>query len=658
MSKPEAILASYVTFKELYSKGQYKNSYQILAEFIKYIIITENVYSFTLSEMKNQLKKVFGFDLPTAVIKTSVKGINHVTKNSLNDEYIVELGYLKASVDFKIFQENATSDSEYVSRALIEFTGEKFPARYIDEKALIQEFIAYLLEDSFEGQYHDIISEFILFNEHDEAIQSRIKSVREGSILYSGLNYNISETGSIKKPLTLYLDTEILFFLVGYNGDICKSLALDLMQLVKNANSKKQVIKLRFFSDVRKEIEDFFGAAEDIVAGRAIKRNNSAMTVITNGCTNSTDVVERKADFFSTLRSQYGIIEDENTSYYSEADYKANLEGIQLESDIPDDEDTKQALKYVSHINKIRKNTKYYEYTESDALFVTATYRVIQVSGRMTSLLKNTEDDERNPVEYAIWMDRLTNILWYKLNKGFGNKEYPKSLDVVIKAKTVLNKMISQEVSHCYSDLKKQYDNGTLTEEKMAARILALRKKAEKPDDLTANNIDENLNFDPEYIKRFEGTIAEKDELLREKEEVIGEIKKKAEFDKQQYESQMEQMRGVIANQSNVQIEQQKQIDEQQKKIEAQQEKIDDLIRKEDARNLKIALVKKSVIFGILVALYFAVTCAVFFGTRVLCNKMRWNYVNVISFGISIGSAIPVWFYVIKRAHKMIFEGN
>lgn len=516
MSKPEAILASYATFKELYSKGQYKNSYQILAEFIKYIIITENIYSFTLSNMKNQLKKVFGFNLPTAVIKTAVKGINHVTKNSLNDEYNVELGYLKASADFKVFQENATTDSEYVSKALIEFTDDKFPNRYIDEKTLIQEFIAYLLDDPFEGQYHDIISEFILFNEHDEAIQSRIKSVREGSILYSGLNYNISETGSVKKPLTLYLDTEILFFLVGYNGDICKSLALDLMQLVKNANSKKQVIKLRFFSDVRKEIEDFFSAAEDIVAGKAIKRNNSAMTVITNGCTNRTDVVERMSDFFSTLRSQYGIIEDENTSYYSEEDYKANLEGIQLESDIPDDEDTRQALKYVSHINKIRKNAKYYEYTESIALFVTATNRVIQVSERMTSLLKSSGDDERNPVEYAIWMDRLTNILWYKLNKGFGNKEYPKSLDVVIKAKTVLNQLISQEVSHCYSDLKKQYDNGTLTEDKMAARILALRKKAEKPDDLTVNNIDENLNFDPEYIKRFEGTIAEKDELLKE----------------------------------------------------------------------------------------------------------------------------------------------
>ena len=53
-----------------------------------------------------------------------------------------------------------------------------------------------------------------------------------------------------------------------------------------------------------------------------------------------------------------------------------------------------------------------------------------------------------------------------------------------------------------------------------------------------------------------EGTIAEKDELLREKEEVIGEIKKKAEFDKKQSEKQLEQMRGVIADQSKVQIEQ------------------------------------------------------------------------------------------------------
>ena len=36
-----SILASYVTYKELSQHGNYKSSYQILAEFIKYIIYEE-----------------------------------------------------------------------------------------------------------------------------------------------------------------------------------------------------------------------------------------------------------------------------------------------------------------------------------------------------------------------------------------------------------------------------------------------------------------------------------------------------------------------------------------------------------------------------------------------------------------------------------------
>lgn len=234
--------------------------------------------------MKNQLGEAFGFNLPTAVIRTAVKGIDNISKNPSDKNYSVELGALKSSSDFIVYQECATNESEYVSQALIQFTKIKFQNRYVVENVLVQEFIAYLLDAQYEGKYHDIISEFILYKEHDEDIQSKIQSIREGSILYSGLNYNISEIGSIRKPLTLYLDTEILFFLAGFNGEIYKTLALDMMELIKNANQKKRVIKLLYFTDVRKEVESFFGAAEDIVAGRAIKRNNSAMTAITNGC--------------------------------------------------------------------------------------------------------------------------------------------------------------------------------------------------------------------------------------------------------------------------------------------------------------------------------------------------------------------------------------
>ena len=48
----ESILASYVTYKELYASDSYRSAYQILAEFIKYQIASEEIYSFSVPELK------------------------------------------------------------------------------------------------------------------------------------------------------------------------------------------------------------------------------------------------------------------------------------------------------------------------------------------------------------------------------------------------------------------------------------------------------------------------------------------------------------------------------------------------------------------------------------------------------------------------------
>ena len=51
-------------------------------------------------------------------------------------------------------------------------------------------------------------------------ITEYLNSVREEVILYTGLNYNIDEIGSLKRDLTLYLDMEVLFDIYGYSRDI------------------------------------------------------------------------------------------------------------------------------------------------------------------------------------------------------------------------------------------------------------------------------------------------------------------------------------------------------------------------------------------------------------------------------------------------------
>ena len=55
------ILASYVTYKELSSHGNYKSPYQILAEFIKYIIYEKKLYAFSIGEIKREWKMNLNF---------------------------------------------------------------------------------------------------------------------------------------------------------------------------------------------------------------------------------------------------------------------------------------------------------------------------------------------------------------------------------------------------------------------------------------------------------------------------------------------------------------------------------------------------------------------------------------------------------------------
>ena len=43
-----------------------------------------------------------------------------------------------------------------------------------------------------------------------------------------------------------------------------------------------------------------------------------------------------------------------------------------------------------------------------------------------------------------------------------------------------------------------------MDEQQLAARLLALREKAVKPEDINTDNLEDSLNFDSKHIERFE----------------------------------------------------------------------------------------------------------------------------------------------------------
>ena len=196
---------------------------------------------------------------------------------------------------------------------------------------MTQDLIAFLVDDQKKssGQYTDLISEFVLKNENNNNVQRTLETIREGSILYIGLNYNINETGNLTKKLTLFLGTEVLFSLAGFNGEVYKQLAEDLFAQIKSANLNGTKIFLRYFSDVRKEMDSFFNGAKMIIEKNMVSFDTVAMKAILNSCEAPSDVDVKKADFYYKLQYHYGIIEDEKDDYYSKENDVYNLESME-----------------------------------------------------------------------------------------------------------------------------------------------------------------------------------------------------------------------------------------------------------------------------------------------------------------------------------------
>lgn len=517
-----SLLASFATIKSLSDERKYHSPYQILGEFIRFIITSEHIYAFSAAEMKNHLRLQFGFEIPEAVVKTAARKMAGVSlDNSLFSVAISEIGMDSL---FEEKKREADDTNSYIITALAEYIKKRTGESAVWVDTLTQELIGFLVDDQLDttGKYLDYIGEFILKNEHDSRIQEGLDRIREGSILYIGLNHNIGETGSITKPLTLFLGTEILFSLFGYNGEIYKQLAEDFYNLVRvaNANGQKKIV-LYYFQETKREIDDFFLTAVDIVEGKRPQLvDKPAMIAITNGCVTASDVAVKKADFYYFLKFSCGITEDPCPDYYDESLFESNLESF----DYLDDEDKKSkreiGIKFVSHINKLRRGQRFSNDIDSEALLVTNAKATLLISKEQTERIQ-VEEQLDFVANFAVTLDRITSLLWYKLGNGFGEKEYPASISSLLKARVVLSASIAKNADIAFFDTKRKYEAGTITEDQLAARIIMLRNKPKLPEELQGDDIDTVMDFSPDFLSRYEEQVKTDRKTLREQEELI-----------------------------------------------------------------------------------------------------------------------------------------
>lgn len=526
MSNNFKCVSSLVVFRKMYEGRQ--SIYAIIAEFAKIIIISQKLTSFELNEMCNLLKNEFGLWIVPAVLKTALKKLDFLKR----EKNVYTLDRLLSSDNVKEIEEQIEQSKYIVSSIIDEYINykkEKNNVGCIDEPSTKEEFCKFIIDgNAIEDVDTGIISAFIVERKDRADFEQACKYIREGLIIYNGLSYNADGEllEKIDTPLTVYLETEMLFHATGLNGTLFKSLFSDFYQVVSEINMAtnkqygKNMISLAYFPETKKEVDNYFGQAENIIENnRQIDRSKPAMDIILKGCNSVADVKQKEIEFWRDIDGM-GIKIDE-MSFDLSKDYYAKY-NLSVDEDFVDsktEDDKKKAYdigQMMSKVNYLRRSTNTNIFRLVKAIILTGSRKTLCLSD------KNTQQQN---VPFATTLSYLTNRFWYSLHKGiFKDGTIVPGTNVFTMAKIAFSQRVNEGLLSEYKKVKQQFDNGTITQEQANALIAGLKVDFLKPESVTKELVDEGFCFD---IFNGEAIELAKAEQMLERQQYSEEISQK-----------------------------------------------------------------------------------------------------------------------------------
>lgn len=512
------LLASLVVFRDIYDK--HKDVYIVISEFINEIITSRGLSRFTLSSIYNSLNSIYGFTIPKAVINDALKRLD-VYKN--DGYFYVRKKSSDKSQDLLRQRNDRLSSNKILGDHLITYVEQECNKKLSkEEKAnLVNSFCSFLLNDTSTKEYSEYISAFTILHQNERFFRDSLNKIREGVILFTGINYcNLGKIGYWNSPLTIFLDTEILFHLAGLNGEICRTGFEDFYRFVEeiNSNAVGELVKLRYFPEVYNAIENFYFMAEQIVLGtQPFNPTKTAMVSILDGCKTPSDVQFKKSDFFQLLNSRHiklmpppDLIENHSLNNIS-AEIVERLAN-QNKSEMTEMFVT-ETLEQFNYISILRG-------AEKPATFEECKYIIVTGKGKKLQLAWDKEILQKGLVPLATSLFWITNQFWFKLNKGFGNGRFPSSFDVITKAQIVLSADLSKSIEDDYDNLVKSLAEGTITDEKAKAGLMFLRSNIKNPEEIGIKEVTTVLDVLTgdsldNFVEQYE------DKLLKYKQERI-----------------------------------------------------------------------------------------------------------------------------------------
>lgn len=551
LSDETRLLASYSTYKALYEER--KTTYDIVAGFINAAITnTKKGILYSQEDLRNLIKETYGLSIPSVVVGSAAKKVKCLQKEGADYRLIIDNLHQEEGFAKRI--EESTYAATDVFSAFEDFLSEH---QYEDKDKANQAFMDFLLEEgSVDDELKSIISTFIIKNSASSSdFKETVNNIRRGHCLLMGLTNNnaVGQTNTWNGNLTIYLDTEILFHLAGYNGELWKKIAEDFVNVTRQANLGKGSIKLKYFLSTKDEVIDYFYSTryrmKKMDPAYPLK---DAMQYLLKKCKNESDLIEEQDLFFSKL-THYGIHEDKNEDF-KKSEYDAyNLESGELSDKYYNDTRGKNPargiersrdkinnrISAVSNINKLRKGIPYYDYRDCMFIFVTGTGQTISISHDLITdnykgnSYRNRDGDK--VIEYAVSLSTITNAIWYRLNNTLLNgliANYPAETDAVVRSQIVMASLMTQTLDRIYASGREALEKGELTKEELADRLESISGKQRNPEEITAETIDGDVTLleidDIEAIRNEKEFL--RDENLQ-KDERISELEKGHEDD-------------------------------------------------------------------------------------------------------------------------------
>lgn len=493
ISDTRKCMASLAIFKSLYDEK--KDLYSVIASFAQQLIYDQKLRGFSLQEFCNKIKDVYGFNLPIAVVKTSLKRLKFLdVKNSYYSYQGIFKELLGKDAISTLEKYNETKNHE-IFELLLHFV-EKEENVSLDDRQrekLYNSFCSYVIDENSEVEYKNDISSFIISHSKDANFSEQLNNIRIGVVIFVGLAYNTNydKIDGIDTKLNIYLETEILFHRAGYNGEIFKTLYEEFYSLVLDINHRahKSLISLYYFSETRKEIEDYFAIAEKIVDGQAqLDPSKTAMKYIVDCCDSASDVKELEAEFFDDL-AKNGISLDLQENYYDKEHYSLTIEHEKfIQDDTVTAENVLSKLKLLNYIN-IKRGGK------AQNIFRNIGHILLTGNSLTFKLAFDEAIRKEGDVPLATGLDFLTNRFWLIADKGMASNMKLKSLDILTKAQIVMSASVSESVAQKFKKLIQDDNEGKFNLEKKKAALAGLHIHSVKPEDLDSANQETYLNF-------------------------------------------------------------------------------------------------------------------------------------------------------------------